>query len=92
MEVIDAIRLAHRIDQDLGRMSGAVGEELRDRVVRIQTEWRDVAYAVSANLCGVAMCEEAAVMPRRRRRRKAEDGASAPDPAEADSSAPGGGR
>ncbi len=93
MEVLDAIRLAHRIDQDLGRMSTAVGEEFRDRVQRIQTEWREVAYAVSANLCGVDVTGDTGAAPRRGRpRKKAEDGACGLDPrSETSSSASGGG-
>jgi hypothetical protein len=53
---IQTITAAHSIDRDLTRLAAFLSdEELRERVLAVQVNWRDVAYAISSTVCGVAV-------------------------------------
>lgn len=54
MEKLEAIKTAHLIDQYLGRLATAVTDEgLKKKILTLHTEWRELAYLVSAHLSGV---------------------------------------
>ncbi len=54
MEELQVIKAAHGIDECLGRLAGAVGEEsLRARILELKTDWQELAYAITADACGM---------------------------------------
>jgi hypothetical protein len=64
---LESIKVCHLIDQQLRGLIGAVTDEgLRERMLAVQNEWREVAYALSAYFCGV----EVGVLPASTRKRK----------------------
>ena len=68
MENLEAIRTAHVIDEHLGRLAPAVPDEvLKKKVLAVQAEWRELAYVITAHLCGV----ESDALPGSSRKKKA---------------------
>ena len=86
MDTIDIIKTAHGVDHDLGRLAASLeDEELRERILAVQSTWRELAYAISGTVCGVAMTRLEEPMKRRGRRRKSEQSGPAVDPGHGDS-------
>jgi hypothetical protein len=53
MDELSLIRLAHEVDGQLGQLATSVkAESLREEILALQVRWRELAYAVSAELCG----------------------------------------
>jgi hypothetical protein len=72
MEQLGLIRAAHEIDRSLSRLAAAVSDEqLKKDVLAVQDRWRDLGYAVTAELCGLG--PDSATPARRRGRRKHAD-------------------
>ena len=56
VDTIDIIKAAHGVDQELARLAASLlDEDLREQVLAVQSNWRDIAYAISGTVCGVAM-------------------------------------
>lgn len=54
MEKFEAIKTAHVIDQLIGNLILAVADEgLKKKILTVQAEWRELAYLITAHLCGV---------------------------------------
>lgn len=79
MDALELIRTTHGIDRDLGIVGDAVRDAgLKERLLAVRIEWRDLAYAITAELCGVDGPEARLPSPRRRGRpRKSDLAASA---------------
>ena len=90
MEKLELIQLTHAIDRDLLRLAAAVTDGgVKKRLAALHGEWRDLAYAVTADLCGMAT--GASSDRPRRGRRKRDGGVDGPgnagaDPGQADES------
>lgn len=74
MEELDLIGTAHGIDHHLGRLAAAVTDRaLKERVLSVRDGWRELAYALTAEVCGLEP-RPALSPPRRRGRRRKADG------------------
>lgn len=70
---IETITAAHSIDRDLTQLAASLDDgELRERVLAAQSNWRDVAYAISSTVCGVALKNVQEPAKKRGRPRKTE--------------------
>jgi hypothetical protein len=54
MDTLEVIKTAHRVDHELGSLVTALTDDevLRERIAGIHAEWRELAYVVSAHVCG----------------------------------------
>ena len=53
---MDIIKAAHQIEADLGQLAASlVDEDLREHVVAVQANWRDLAHDISATVSGVTL-------------------------------------
>jgi hypothetical protein len=53
---MDIITAAHRIEADLGQLATSlVDDHLREQVVAVQANWREIAHDISATVCGVTL-------------------------------------
>jgi hypothetical protein len=54
VEKFEVIRTAHLIDHHLEQLAATLASEvLRKKVLAIHTEWRELAFAMTAHVCGV---------------------------------------
>jgi DUF4097 and DUF4098 domain-containing protein YvlB len=54
MEKLEVIKAAHLIDHYLQTLSVTMTEEvLRRKTATLRTEWQELAYAITAHVCGV---------------------------------------
>ncbi len=87
MDELTVIRLAHDVDVQLGQLAMSVkAESLREEILTLQVWWRELAYAVSAELCG-ANASGAPLVSLRRRGRPRKGPEHSTDAAEHGSSA-----
>jgi hypothetical protein len=71
MDEMELIRTAHAIDQHLGILVEAVKDEtLRGRIHTVREEWCGLAYAITAEVCGVNSGPPLAVVSAKRRGRR----------------------
>jgi hypothetical protein len=74
MENFEIIRKAHAIDHDLRVLGGSLlDESLRERVLAVQSSWRDLAYAISASACGMNPVATLDPPKKRGRRKRTEE-------------------
>ncbi|MFQ5801397.1 MAG: hypothetical protein ACE5JQ_00700 [Candidatus Methylomirabilales bacterium] len=73
MDQLDLIKTAHVIDDQLGRLAAAVTDEaLKSQVLTMQERWRELAYQITAELCGVESSPSPGSAKKRRRRKRSE--------------------
>lgn len=73
MESLEIIKTAYSVDRQLGELAAAVtDEQLRERIFAMQAGWREIAYAVGAEACGVGPTASTASTRRRGRRKRGE--------------------
>ena len=54
MEKLDLIKSAHVIDYHLQTLSAEItGDVLKEKILSVQAEWKELAYSISAHLSGV---------------------------------------
>jgi hypothetical protein len=71
MDQLELIRITHEIDRHVAELSAAVSDEdLKKDLVAFNARWRELAYRVTANLCGLAPNGDATAPKRRGRRRR----------------------
>jgi hypothetical protein len=76
---IDLIRTTHEIDRGLIQISAAVADEtLKRRLATLHAEWREIGFAVTAELCGVDVNGTPVQRRRGRPRRVATEGQAQP--------------
>ena len=79
MENLDLIKSAHIVDYHLNALSAGVTDDvLKEKIASVQTEWRELAYAISAHLSGVEAGIQSPAPKKRGRRKKVEDPVEAP--------------
>jgi len=80
VEPLDLIRTTHEIDRGLAQLAAAVSNaRLKEDVLAFEARWRELGFAVAAELCGVEANGQPA--PKRRgRRRRAEVTLDGADP------------
>lgn len=85
---IEVIRKAHRVDADLRQLAASLGDEsLREGVLAIHSSWCELAYAISAHVCGMSAADAEQPSRRRGRPRKSEHAGTGHGPSETDSGA-----
>ncbi len=77
MDDLEVIRTAHGIDHNMAQLAGVIGDEdIRERILAVLAGWRDLAYALTARLCGVDAGPPQNTLKRRGRPKKAEEPAA----------------
>jgi hypothetical protein len=74
MEKLEVIKAAHLIDQYLEALSVAVTEEvLRKKLAAVRIEWQELAYSITAHVCGVETKTFLSITKKKASKRRAED-------------------